>query len=250
MNKHLPLLLSLLLFPAAALVRAETPLRIEADLADGSRLLGTPGITSYQSGQGVQARVQGAEWTPEGRLGGGYRFGGVRQMLVTEAVPELGGCYSLAMWAKFDHFDNAYPMLLADARALVMLHGLGPAYSAERRNRVGYYSGAAVRERSYEMRTDLLTPGRWALVVVVVDQTQSTIYLDGKLSSTTQQQTPRPLGALDSLSIGFYNIPEAGESQQFNGVLDEGMIWKRALSAQEVQELAGDQDGRGNPKSE
>ncbi len=47
MNKHFPFLLSLLLGPAVSLVLAEAPsLRVEVDRADGSRLLGTPGITS------------------------------------------------------------------------------------------------------------------------------------------------------------------------------------------------------------
>ncbi|MFZ4395780.1 MAG: hypothetical protein ACOYOU_09165 [Kiritimatiellia bacterium] len=58
------------------------------------------------------------------------------------------------------------------------------------------------------------------------------------------QQTPHPLGAIESLAIGCYNIPEAGENQQFNGVLDDVMIWKRALSTQEVQEFAGEMNGR------
>jgi hypothetical protein len=340
MHKYLPVLLALLLIPAAGLVLAEAPLRVEVDLADGSHLRGTPGITSVllqtpyarldlplaqlgclelgadretvacrmqngdklsgvltlapfklqtlfgpvtigleqlralwvvcdggtlsvklrqglvlyypfdrdegarvsdRSGKGVQARVQGAQWTPEGRLGGGYRFGGARQMLVTEAVPALGDRYSFAMWVKFDHFNNNYPMLLADSQAMVAWHGLGPAYAPGKRNRVGYYSGAAERDRSYEMYTDLLAPGQWALVVVVIDQARSAIYLNGKLSSTTQQQTPHPLGAIEFFAIGCYNIPEAGADQQFNGVLDEVMIWQRALSAQEVQALAGGQ---------
>jgi hypothetical protein len=46
MPKYLFVLLSLLLIPAFGLVRAEAPLRVEVDLADGSHLLGTPGITS------------------------------------------------------------------------------------------------------------------------------------------------------------------------------------------------------------
>ncbi len=341
MNKHLPLLLSLLLplllFPAAGLIHAGEPPRVEADLADGSCLLGTPGITSVlfqtsyasmdlplaqlsrlqfgadhtsagcalqngdklsglvtlasfplqtlfgpvtiaraqlrelrvvcdggtlsgklrqglvlyypfdrdegarvsdRSGKGVHAMVQGAQWTSEGRMGGGYRFSGARQMLVTEAVPALGDRYSFALWVKFDHFNNNYPMLLADPQAMVAWHGLGPAYAPGKRNRVGYYSGAAERDRSYEMYTDLLAPGQWALVVVVIDQARSAIYLNGKLSSTTQQQTPHPLGVIEFFAIGCYNIPEAGADQQFNGVLDEVMIWQRALSAEEVQELA------------
>jgi hypothetical protein len=46
MSKYLPILLALLLFPAAGLIRGGKPLRVEVDLADGSHLLGTPGITS------------------------------------------------------------------------------------------------------------------------------------------------------------------------------------------------------------
>jgi hypothetical protein len=47
MNKHFPILLALLLCPAAGAVRAAAaPLRVEVELADGSHLLGTPSMTS------------------------------------------------------------------------------------------------------------------------------------------------------------------------------------------------------------
>jgi hypothetical protein len=74
-----------------------------------------------QSGTGNHATVAGAQWVAAGRYGGGYHFSGAKQMLLTRELGNLGGSYSFAMWVKFDHFINDYPIVLSDTNFMATL---------------------------------------------------------------------------------------------------------------------------------
>jgi hypothetical protein len=50
-------------------------------------------------------------------------------------------------------------------------------------------------------------------------------------------QRPREASGLKGLLIGNYEIDKSDRSQQFNGLMDEVMVWNRALSANEVRRL-------------
>lgn len=69
---------------------------------------------------------------------------------------------------------------------------------------------------------------------MVVAETRAQIYLDGVLVAGVENQQPHALTNAGSFSLGNYNLPVGSTNQQFNGTLDEVMIWNRALLPDEL----------------
>ena len=90
---------------------------------------------------------------------------------------------------------------------------------------------------------DSVQPNRWYHLVGTYDGTALSIYLDGQLKTTTAHSglssantSPVVIGAWDQ--TGF---------QGFQGVIDEAVMWNRALSANEIQNLFA--QGAGGPQT-
>lgn len=191
---------------------------------------------SDKSGRANHGAARGASWVANGKFGGGCMFGDSGQVIQTTRSFKLGDSYSFSVWVHAIPFANDYPCLLYGGKdGMITLHGLGPAYPVGQRQRVGYYSGYNVNNRSYMMIGGELTPNEWTLVVVVVDRGRSSLYLNGHLDASTSNQRPRPIAVLNNLRIG--NGSDLSASQQFHGILDEIMVWSRALSTDEVDQL-------------
>ena len=76
-----------------------------------------------------------------------------------------------------------------------------------------------------------ITDGAWHHVVGVYDGTKMTCYVDGKAVYTKDWGSFMAIGATAGSSL---YISSTG-SDQFNGLIDEVRIWKRALSPEEVK---------------
>lgn len=87
----------------------------------------------------------------------------------------------------------------------------------------------------------MVTDGEWHHIIATFDGAAQRLYLDGKL----QKQIPRWQGAVGvnphGLTIGINLVnPDAELGQvgaSFVGVIDEAMMYSRALSEEEVQRL-------------
>ncbi len=190
-----------------------------------------------QSGQGNHGSVEGAVWVPAGKNGGGYRFSDKGQVIRAPGPRELGSSYTISTWVSFDHFNNNYPHILADSDYTFVLAGQGPAYAPDQQQRVSFYSGYDVKVRAYHMVSAPMHVSTWVAVLVVVAKDQSFLYANGVEVAHLTEQRPRAASGLNGLLIGNSDIAKLGKDQQFNGLMDEVMVWNRALSADEVKQL-------------
>ena len=83
------------------------------------------------------------------------------------------------------------------------------------------------------------TVGAWHNVACAYDGTNLKVYWDGAVNNTCSYSGDVVAGAGD-LFIGAYNNNAA---DPFDGSIDEAFLWRRALSAQEVQDIYEYQDG-------
>lgn len=69
---------------------------------------------------------------------------------------------------------------------------------------------------------------------------ESRVYLDGKLASV-QSQSSSPCGNGDVSQIGAWDVDGAGfQARFFKGLIDDVRIYRTALSADQVRQLAPD----------
>lgn len=79
-----------------------------------------------------------------------------------------------------------------------------------------------------------LTAGTWQHVAIVCDGKDIVIYLDGKESARGAGSNPLSTNPQLALQLGN----GYAEGRYFAGALDEFCIYGRALSAEEIKELA------------
>jgi hypothetical protein len=95
---------------------------------------------------------------------------------------------------------------------------------------------AADKEWDTLQATVALKKSEWAFVVAVFDTERKklAIYVDGQLSAE-RERTDGGIGSVQGypLELGHYC---ASKTQQFQGRLDEVRLYKRALSAKEIQD--------------
>ncbi len=79
-----------------------------------------------------------------------------------------------------------------------------------------------------------LPENRWSLVVATYDGTELRIYINGKLAAQTNYSDSIFPG---TASLGLGTIPSGSPSGNFRGLLDEISIYKRALTAGEIEAI-------------
>ena len=85
-----------------------------------------------------------------------------------------------------------------------------------------------------------MADGEWHHVVTTFDGTSEILYLDGQPQGKLNWKEPGQVGATDfNLVIGRNrsNIGADDYGKSFRGVIDEPMMWSRALTEKEVAYL-------------
>jgi hypothetical protein len=171
----------------------------------------------------------GTTWTQNGFPGAKYQNGGALTFDGTDGVANLSGkgapaidqAHSIALWVN-------YASVPANTRPFI---GLGA--SGTGRIKVGFNMGAfGAWKGNGDVLVTAAAPGSgWHHVAYTFDGTTRRLYVDGaeKNSSTTAGDT----GAVAEGHVGSYG------TQHFAGTLDELRLYRRALTAGEVGQLAG-----------
>ena len=154
-------------------------------------------------------------------------------------IPRLGGDdatfgqYTYAMWV----------LPTADLSGLQFSGGM---------NTNGWVAGAVHLKLSYGMVNvgingldggDLqgamvVTPGVWAHMALTVSETEVALYLDGQLEDSRVLEAPLEGLILGGAALGAWN--NGGDLQrEMAGLMDDVYVYERALSAEELAELAG-----------
>jgi len=183
------------------------------------------------SGKGNNGNVQGSTWVRQGHHGGGMKFDGVDDQILVPNNTSLDlTSVTLSAWICPENIEKGNNMIMEkrphDGCWELMHYDLGRLL----------VRGSSSQTEGSERKT--IKAGKWVHVVATISGAEGHIYLDGKKIKTTPV-TPLRVTSGDVL-IG------AGRSwslsdDQFTGLMDDVMIFNRALSASEIQQLYNSQ---------
>jgi len=184
------------------------------------------GTVAVDSAGGNDGEVHGAAWC-DGILGGALRFDGVDDYV--DCGVHVGEVMSLSLWV--------YPESLSGIRALACESGYS-LYDNNlrfeiRSGRVRYCFADGVSEQVYMYGATDPNNYEWSHLAVTRDGTEAAVYLNGvKGASAPYDFAPR--AGSSSLTVGG-SCPDA---EAFKGRIDDVRLYERALSEEEIRDLA------------
>ena len=223
---------SLVITPFAQSVSAVPPA--------GTTLTGLAAYWSFDSssnfnvpdvGGSTLTKGNGASWSASGKFGGALSLNGGSQSLYDTSSPSYlpvgNSSYTQSVWFK--------PNEVSGNGGLV---GWGDYFSSRRVNALRLYENSG-GFRHYWWGADLdctgaqcpISTGTWYHVASTWDGTTRKLFVNGVLK---RSDTP---GANNATAANFH-IGKTCCSEFFNGLIDDVAIYTRALSAEEVAELA------------
>ena len=226
------LVASLVITPFAQSVSAVPPA--------GPTLTGLAAYWSFDSssnfnvpdvGGSTLTKGNGASWSASGKFGGALSLNGGSQSLYDTSSPSYlpvgNSSYTQSVWFK--------PDVVSGTGGLV---GWGDYGSSRRTNALRLYENSG-GFRHYWWGADLdctgtqcpISTGTWYHVASTWDGTTRKLFVNGVLK---RSDIP---GANDATAANFH-IGKTCCSEFFNGLIDDVAIYTRALSAEEVAELA------------
>lgn len=189
------------------------------------------------SGKGHDGKVQGAAWTPQGKIGGAYSFDGSNDKIVIAGwQPTIGNHnFCVSAWFKTTSGEEqcivmwGNPYAGGKPMAEVETTGVGGM-----RGQAGFNNGGPGTITTSSAYND----GNWHNVVTAYDSVSgdTRIYVDGSLQTRGINNLNIASG---DLYIGYRNLLN---DSSFNGSIDEVCIYDRALSADEIKTLYNSQE--------
>ena len=178
-----------------------------------------------QSGQGHDGKLNGAQWTGQGKKDGGVVIsGGREEILVTNTGEMLLEDYTLSVWLKRSNLTTTSGGGY-QAMFFVLTDKVG-LFGAESDGRL-YASGADNNRHPIQARIIGL---QWHHVAVVKKGRTASFYLDGE--PVGEVESGQPADCRKGVSIGG-----SKDGYPFVGTFDELMIFDRPLSEEEVRQL-------------
>ncbi|WP_277670531.1 LamG-like jellyroll fold domain-containing protein [Saccharomonospora viridis] len=203
---------------------------------------GTPGLDGvhaylFDDGSGsvatdsvgdAHATLTGTEWT-DGVRGGAVSFDGAGEADTGAALVDTTGSYSVSAWVKLDEAGEAFQTVVSqdtgDNSAFFL------QYSGQDQRWAFSYAGLRA------LSADKPEPGRWYHLTGVRDAQAGTLslYVDGELAESKSACAPRKGSGNTVIGRAQYG----GELvDHLRGDVDEVRVFDRALTRQEVAELA------------
>ena len=201
---------------------------------------GKSGMARDLSGKGNHGKIHNAKWTRDGKVGGAYEFDGKTAYVETPHSESLGfepNEFTLAVWVRPSAWTGRTGMNALVTKGQEGDQGcwlLRVAKRHETGNVAKLNTETAVGRRFANREVTL---NQWHHVVMRKARSRLTIYLDGKEDGAFDHSP-----ALDTTGplriCGQWPDPhDWGIRERFNGLIDEFMVFSRALSAEEIQHL-------------
>ena len=196
------------------------------------------GVVRDESGAGNDGRVEGAQWVPNGRMGGAYRFNitNVDDRIVIPDSDSLGvQNVTLSAWILSSDTDGLPNRILDKDRRKGYSMGLSGGAKSNRGK-----LEMAITWSTWASVNRVVCDGLWHHVAGTYDGITSKLYVDGNKVKQQQNQSPgaTPRNHWD-LCIGNSVVEyEGGTFSSFNGLIDEVRVYNRALSDEEIKALA------------
>ena len=209
------------------------------DMTDNVLLMHMDGNADDDSGQGNNGTIVSATLVA-GRIGSGaYQFNGTSDVITIPNTADLsmgaGVSWSVCAWVK--------PTLATTGYEGFLYHGAAGANQIVfGRDNNGYFTAGNGGSGTWQVSTSdqFLYSNVWYHLAAVVDRSANTItlYVNGR-QVKTQAWTFVPSATTDDSTVGR----GFGAAETFGGVLDELAVWRRALSASEIQGIYDLQKG-------
>jgi hypothetical protein len=175
--------------------------------------------------------VVGAKWTPDGRIGGGYRVGrnvGYIQVPDSDLWSFEMRPFSICLWFRFDAVPRGEQMFIGqDDGGGARNKWLFGFSNGELYFHTNNESGAGRRIAAHPWSPQV---HEWHHFSVTRNGNTYSTYIDGVPVSTSDDPSPVPTSKA-ALTIG------QAEELYVNGAIDEVMIFDRALSADEILQI-------------
>ena len=188
------------------------------------------------SGHGNHGRASGVRWTADGKKGGAYEFTADGDEIVVSNNASLNPKHlTLAAWIKTTTKDAVW------GRIFDKSYGKGYALSVAGDWQANSWRGQVSLEMGpgthFIVSKRDVADGQWHQAVATFDGAVEVLYVDGRPEAKMRWDKPGQPGPTDfNLVIGCNrsNLTEDDLGKSFRGVIDEPMVWNRALSAREV----------------
>src|SRR5207249_8778711 len=196
----------------------DPPLAYDMETLTGS------GLMKDLSGHGNDGTITGTT-DVVGKVGRARQFDGVDDNIA--ASVSVGGQWTIALWVQWNDGPNTYEHPI----------GLGTGHDA-----TFWFSGTTVAFKTQDASgttvvdrrlSSSITTGIWYHLAATFDGTTVKAYLDGVEASAVHG--PAPTIRSNNIKIGTSGY---AVNNFFNGIIDEVLIYNRALSAAEIAALA------------
>ncbi len=198
------------------------------------------------SGRGNHGRASGVRWTPDGRKGGAYEFTADGDQIVIPNNASLNPQQvTLAAWIKTSTKDAIWRRIFDKSYSRGYALSIAGEWQGKKWN--GLVSLEMGPGTHFSTTKTMVADGQWHQVVATFDGTEQRLYVDGKPEGwALRWKKGQKAGATDfnlvigcnRSSVGDYDI-----GMSFRGLIDEPMMWERALSPEEVAFLFESQNG-------
>jgi RNA polymerase sigma factor (sigma-70 family) len=189
------------------------------------------------SGKHNNGKASGVQWTANGKKGGAYEFSADGHQIAVPNNESLNPKYvTLAAWIKTSFTDDKWRRIFDKS------YSKGYALSIAGDWQNNKWRGLASMEigpgTHFSLSKSIVADGQWHHLAVTFDGTQQLMYVDGKAQGKpVLWKNQGEVGSTDfDLIIGCNrsNLNEDDLGISFRGLIDEPMMWNRALSPDEV----------------
>jgi hypothetical protein len=213
------------------------------------------GVVRDESGSGNDGQAVNVSWTAQGRRGGAFQFSRMNSYITGSNRPSLNPAQiTVAAWIKTSYSDNVYRRIFDKgcAEGFALSEG-GDFYWIRTNNtqilrahfqntgQLVWEIGDGPNNHALISTGKRMDDGQWHHLAATYDGAVQRFYLDARLFTNFLWQGRVPDNNYD-LTIGANRSnPESsapGElGASFNGLMDEVMMFNRALSPDEVRQL-------------
>ena len=190
-------------------------------------------ITDH-SGQGNHGVAAGVRWTADGKRGGAYEFTADGDEIVISNNPSLNPKQlTLAAWIKTSYMDDKWRRIFDKSwdQGYDLTMG-GDWHGLSYRGQVGIEIGPRLK---FIRSGIVVADGKWHHVAGTFDGNEEIVYVDGRpMGSPVPWKKPVPSNSFNLIIGSNRSTPSEESGLSFIGLIDEPMMWNRALSANEV----------------
>jgi RNA polymerase sigma factor (sigma-70 family) len=196
------------------------------------------------SGKHNDGKASGVQWTANGKKGGAYVFSADGHQIAVANNESLNPKHiTAAAWIKTSVTDERWRRIFDKSYSKGFALSIAGDWQGKK------WRGLACMEIGpgphVNYSKNVVADGEWHHLAVTFDGTQQLMYVDGKAQGKAVfWKKPGELGSTDfDLVIGCNrsNLDEDDLGISFRGLIDEPMMWNRALSPEEVAFLCQSQ---------